>query len=222
MRSFILGLFFLLGALLSGCAATATKGDLTPVSEFPKVEKTGTLLYRTTLLTPGSDGSLKISPYPEADGKYTELIEETRMFARASRYYQDVKTAELSGKDVPRQKEKALKIKFPVDADYFLDLQYTGKDGGMQGSMYWGLVHMISLGLIPITFSNDVHLRAILYDRNGKKLRESKADDSSTIWGWSPLVFFNGFRMFNSQEELSWPVQKNSIEHALVNLDPED
>lgn len=214
----LLGFLLLFSIAVSGCGAMTTKGTLQPVTDFPKPKKTGTLVYRTVRIRSSLRNLIVISGDKEETVPVGDILRSSGLFSKVTQLPAVMGSVTLSGGDFFEYKEKVLKNEFPIDADYFLDLQYTESYRNGEGYMYWGMFHFLSLGLIPITVKDPTILKATLYDGHGKKLQELNIYDETTLWAWAPLVFVNGGYIFRTIPEVQLPAQKNVLNNALADL----
>lgn len=203
-----------------GCASIATKGNL-PELKLPVMENKKSLTYRFYRRTPsrGKDG-VRLDTHKNEEQQLKDFLKQSEQFGEVKEYPQKLELISFSGENTSAEEKMALRINFPVDTDLFLDIESEDKDYGPHGGGYihWGLIHILSLGIIPIAINNNIKLTAILYDRNGIELSRSSAFDESTIWGWTPLFFFNGFKMIRQFDDVSQPIRKNAIMHLLYKL----
>ncbi len=215
---------YLLLLLNLGCAAITSKGQLPEIN----LEKTTHAKASITLrvysnLHADSDLNAETGLFLKSK---TNLQQDLENSLNESGYFSLVKVQKLQfdsfsllGKDISAEKEIALNIKFPVETDYFLDIESTETYYGTHGYMYLGLLHGLTLGFFPIYWDNKVNFSAKLYDKSGKLIDTQIIKDLSTTWAWTPLYFFNGFNLFpNRSNDTRQPIIKNSTNHLLKNM----
>lgn len=213
------GILFQISILfVLGCGSIATKGDLPPTDfQIPK-EKKGSVVYRFYTRTPYYRGGVILENDQATSDQFKQFLLDSNYFINVDEYPLKFESVNLTGSNTQAEENLALQIKFPIEADYFLDIESELRDMGPHGYMYWGMFHVLSLGLIPIAINNDIKLKVTLYDRYGKKLNENKISDTSTIWGWTPLILFNGFQIFRDVRDTSKPIKQNAFRYGVKNF----
>lgn len=200
--------------VVSSCAATATKNELSPIQELRIIENKKSITFRfyfKTILK--DDRGVRIYWDESLSKQIGNLLVQSGQFKEVKEYQQD--SSYIRDANTVEQEKQITKVNFPVETDLFLDIQAEGKDYGPHAYAYWGMVHILSLGLIPMYINADINWSTILYDKNGVALAKVSVSDKSSIWAWSPLFFFNGFHMFPNINDVAAPMNGNALNHVL-------
>lgn len=197
-----------------GCAATATKNELPPAPALSVITNKKSITYRFYFKTQlMGDSGIRISWNKHSSKEISDYLIQSAQFSEVIEYKQSsVDIRELNFIETEKQ---ITKVNFPVETDLFLDIQAEGKDYGPHDYMYWGLVHYLSLGLIPVYINADINWFTILYDKTGVELARVPISDRSSIWAWSPLFFFNGFHMFRDIDDVAASTNENALKYVL-------
>ena len=204
--------------IMSGCAVKVIGGNLPEIQTFPQAEMNKTVIYRAYQTVSYNQSWIQIDPYGEDSQRLTEAIKNTGIFSGVTVYQPAVAKVILKGQHVQKDQEEVLKINFPIKADYFLDLRYENPPRGPHAYLYWGMIHILSLGLIPLSVSNDVRINATLYNRDGRILHSTSTVNKSTLWAWLPLFFFNDFKLFPNIDKTVFPIEQRAVENVIVDL----
>jgi hypothetical protein len=210
----VLNLVLILGVF--GCAATATKSELPPAKAFTVPENKKSISYRyfvKTLLR--HDRGVRIDWDENSSQRIRDSLVQSNRYSDVVEYSQGL--VDIREPNSVEMEKRVAEIVFPIQTDLFLDIQAEGKDYGPHAYMYWGLVHILSLGLIPIYTNADISWSTVLYDRDGVEISRGSIGDRSSIWAWSPLFFFNGFHMFRNMNDVAAPAERNALFHVLSN-----
>ena len=148
-----LNFILILGVL--GCAATATKNELSPAGKLPVIENKKSITFRYYFKTKlMGDGGVRIYWDESSSKRISDFLVQSGQFNEVIEYQQS--SIDLREPDFAEREKQVTKINFPINTDLFLDIQSEGKDYGPHGYMYWGMVHIISIGLIPLYMNADI------------------------------------------------------------------
>lgn len=211
MKATTLAVFLCLVFMVAGCALTPTKGKLPRVDSFEGVPSGASLVYRVYSRTPTPlKKGVTLDQSSQNYELFGRLLRESNYFESVKEYPRRVPSASFYGGDTAKEESLALEVKFPVEADLFLDIEEVGINLGPHGYAYLMLLHGLTLGFFPLVMNNDVHFKMALHDRDGKLLRRDEVKEESTIWGWTPLFFFNGFKLWRSTDSVKQPLKENT------------
>lgn len=99
-------------------------------------------------------------------------------------------------------------VTFPIQPDYHVQLELFKLPKQSKESVYealytyWGMIHILSLGIIPITKMDQFNIRTTLFDKIGQVIRQKQTLNESRIWYWSPLLFFKGIHTWSTFREI--------------------
>lgn len=84
---------------------------------------------------------------------------------------------------------------------------------------YWIMLHIVSLGFLPLRGPNDFHYELTLYGKNRIELKKDTLNNKSSIWLWTPLILAGGSVIMNSYSEYEKVPYRNAIRHYLVQIE---
>ena len=175
--------------VLGGCGVLATKGDISPTEDFPRLKNPKTISYRVTIRYKLGE-KFTIVEHNALAKIVEKQLEASGFFSQVTRVgYNEEQIGFFEPKYSPEDEQKVRSMP-NFQSDYFLEILKTmdhpGHHGG--GYMYWGLLHVVSFGLIPMWIDNDVNLNIRLIDSSGQVVSREHISDNSSIWAWSPLM----------------------------------
>ncbi len=100
------------------------------------------------------------------------------------------------------------RVNFPLQNNYVIQLELfkvpkTSRDSVIDAIYtYWGMAHVMTFGIIPITKTNRFSIRSTLFDKIGQVIRQRQSLNEARVWYWSPLILFKGLNMFSSFHEI--------------------
>lgn len=139
------------------------------------------------------------------ESKITEFKDSNLI---ASEYKSDFDRAMFMGKKYDGNVKTYTSINFPIKSDYLVQLELfklpkTSKESVYEALYtYWGMLHILSLGIVPITRTDKFNIRTTLFDKIGQVVRQKQTLNEARVWYWSPLFFINGFHMLASYREI--------------------
>jgi predicted RNA binding protein YcfA (HicA-like mRNA interferase family) len=133
--------------------------------------------------------------------------------------------ASFKGSHYQEDLEKRVAIPFPIKSDYFIQLEIhntSNISSSLGKAFFMGILaplHIMSLGLIPITTTEDFYVKATLFNQDGKILQQNDIHNEARLWLWTPLVFAGGTSLFvDNPEVLYAPAIATTADHALHGL----
>jgi hypothetical protein len=84
--------------------------------------------------------------------------------------------------------------------DYFLDVHTERKLLADDYGILWYMLHIVSLGFIPIYQQTQIHIKTTLFDKQGNVLNSSKVVHTRSFWAWTPLMVSSRAKKINSDE----------------------
>lgn len=219
-------LMFIISML--SCAGLTTKTSLepNPTLEAAKLKKTSSPItveyrvYRQHNVILEQNSWISLNNDKELTKLVTERLEKAKSEGITFREYKnDFSHSSFQGPEAQKQLQKIAAPTFPIQGDYLMQLEfYSEQQGYHNGIGYLGVLHMLSLGLIPITYGLIDNVKTTLYSKEGRILLQKETKNQSRIWFWTPLFFFNGFHLIQQHTEVRKPVHEVSIDHAIYDL----
>jgi hypothetical protein len=198
------------------------------VERFPPVTKTQTVsfryLHRTKFYRPNKEGG-HFRTTLRRDKAFEEVINKalasTGFFSKIEIIQPPCDKMDLPAEGTPED-ISALTMTFPVQTDLFIDLYDTEEVLGPESPyMYWGIIHFVTLGFVPIRIGNEIALHADVYSSDGTQKRNEDVKGSYALWGWTPLFFFNGFKLIRPIADAEKPVRNVAVRNLLLKLHSE-
>ena len=204
---------------LVSCAPLVTKPELPELKELPPLTSKPTVQYRFYERTPSNRGNgVRFNVDEAYERAIVDALNTSTYFSSLERYPTSLAHVQFQGSNSDEDEELLLKVKYPLNVDYLINVEAVGIDYGPHGNMYLGLLHLLSLGFIPMKMNNDANLKMTIFNKNGDIVFENDLKQESSIWAWTPLFFFNGFRLFASMDKLAKPNRENTLRYMLKKL----
>lgn len=210
------------------CAGMVTKTSLepNPTLEAAKLKKTSKPItveyrvYRQHNVINSQNSWISLYNDEELTKLVTARLEKEKTEGITYREYKnDFSQSSFKDPEAQKQIQKIVTPTFPIQGDYLMQLEfYSEQQGHHTGFEYVAILHMLSLGLIPMTSSINDNVKTTLYSKEGKILLQKETKNQSRVWFWTPLFFFNGFHLFQQHTEVKKPVHEVSIDHAIYDL----
>ena len=208
----------------AGCATVVTKGQL-PLAAPPgarpghAVKNVTLRVFVRTDNIMEDNASTTIMMDPELEAELRQEIDAAGEYSvtQFARFETDGFSFENLATDAAKRAMQPPEFK----TDYFLDLyRYNVVDGYNNPYFVWTLLHVLSLGIIPIRLPMEVELRAELYDSKRHLVKKLAIKDSASIWSWSPLLIVpaGGINRFRSVKTSVKSFQGNATRTLLMNL----
>ena len=193
--------------LLSACATTiATHGDL-PDAAPPKldcpIKKPITIrVYAQGNWSEEKEKSTVLSRYPTLEKDIIDAYKETGCFT-------EIKIVNLTADQVVFTNHSDLAREPLLDAKTYLDgirkpapadiEYYFFQESHGYGAPHFALnmIHVFTLGLIPIWPGEEVTLRSTTFDASGKALIDNESKSSAHLWTWSPFIFLSKSKKYH-------------------------
>lgn len=139
------------------------------------------------------------------ESKMTEFKDSNLI---ANEYKNDFDRAIFMGKRYDGNIKTYTSMNFPIKSDYLVQLELFKLPPSAKESVYealytyWGMLHILSLGVVPITRTDKFNIRTTLFDKIGQVVRQKQTLNEARVWYWSPLFFINGLHMLASYREI--------------------
>jgi hypothetical protein len=206
---------------LSGCATMATKGDLPDIELPTKPGAKPSLVFRYFSANRSTTGDL-INPKfdPDIEAQYLGYLSESGFFSTVRALPKKFRHEDVqftgSFEEYKQEVARALEVSFPVDADLFMDIEDVTLFNHHHPFGLFGILHLGTLGLFPIWWENDVRIKIALRDPKGRLIHEEEIGNDSTIWAWTPLLAFNGFKFFTVDRHE--PIRRKAFRSLLLHV----
>lgn len=198
-------IYFLILSVV-GCGGLPTKSTYKPI-ELPVVSKP----IKKTITVSCLDS------YDSFEGRTARTCPQLDVFKEElekSGYFKNVFSVKYEPDD-----RRTKPIQLDPKSDLYLEIySYKGYLPLHSIYNYWAFFHIASLGLIPMRTPNSFHYELTLYDSHSKELKKDTITNDSSIWYWTPLIFANGLKLFNTHDEFHKEAYRNAIRHYLSEL----
>lgn len=204
--------------LIAGCATKSFyKEPTVPVVFKPVTEKKtlmvrfGSKLSSNVYFDPDSYQFTQQDEFHQKELK--EIFEGTNLFSKVS--YSNLNSGFVKKNDVAAIEKLLNESAFDPNSDFQLNLTtigYAGHAYMLLPFMAWGIVHIGTLGLVPMWMSDEQEYEGDLRDRKGKILYSFNKKCSVSIWSWSPFLLSGKWRIGNDERK---GFQENCIKSIL-------
>lgn len=197
---------------LTGCAEMTTKGDLDLIGLNLKIERKMSVSFRITDEDMHGGANVILRRNQRLEKIATNGLSESGYFSEVK----NLRTEPFGDNGLGSMRiDHKEEVAFPIRSDYFIDIINERRPDPTVVQTVWLGFHVFSFGLVPIFTPNNVTFRIYLYDKQGNLLQSKTIQDRSTIVAWSPLFFFNGFKMHTSAADVYNPIRENAIRYFL-------
>lgn len=129
----------------------------------------------------------------------TDVLEKSQLFGSIQTERFDPDTISFMRESEDDKKETIGKIlssfKKDKSADLYLNIYAYNKQRGPHDGQYklmLGILHMLSLGMVPAYNDENVDIVLEFYDKNGKQLITKRNQNSRTMYSWTPALLWGG------------------------------
>ncbi len=210
--------------LLSSCVGLATKPNLPEIGQnalsIPQSKKPLKIYIKTFTYLKYTDSK---SIYIYFDRHFQEAA--MNIFLKRSNsnityigYSNDFQSFNFKGENYEENFKNYAAVAPPIDADYLIQFVDTHEHKHMNpnhGTVYLGLLHIFTLGLIPLTYENEFNIKTSIFNKKGELISESIANDKARSWYWLPLIFSKRSKFWDQNVHI--PVLQNTIENSFQN-----